>query len=269
MTLRLVVLGDPVSHSRSPVMHRAALAAAGIDGTYDAIRVDADGMRRQAAALRSGALDGANITMPHKRLAYELCDGVAADAERAGSVNTWVPDGGLIRGHSTDIAGARDAWERRGLPAEGPVVVLGAGGAAAAALVALEGRRILLAARRPRAARELIDRVGVDAEPSEWGVPVPGAVIVNCTPLGMRGDDLPVEVERSTGLLDMAYGREQTPAVRKAAAAGLPVADGIDLLVAQAEAAFRLWTGRDPQPGVMESAARNASSGNESAPNQI
>jgi shikimate dehydrogenase len=265
VTFSFVVLGDPVSHSRSPAIHRAALAAAGIDGTYDAVRVDPDGMRSSADDIRSGALDGANITMPYKRLAFELSDAVAPDAARAGSVNTWVGEEGTIRGHSTDVVGIREAWEKRRLPSGVPVVVLGSGGAAAAALVALEGRRILISARRPAAARALAERVGVDAEVLEWGTSVPDAVVVNCTPLGMRGEALPID--NPAGIFDMAYGRGQTPAVRRGLEAGMPVVDGIDLLVAQAAASFRLWTGVEPDLEVMESAARNGSSGGGSAPN--
>lgn len=259
MTLRLAVLGDPVSHSRSPAIHRAALAAAGIDGTYEAVRVDAEGMRSRADDIRSGALDGANITMPHKRLAFELSDAVAPEAARAASVNTWVREGGVIHGHSTDVVGIREAWAKRRLPSEGSVVVLGSGGAAAAALVALEGRRIFVSARRQDAARTLVERVGVDAEVLDWGTPVPGAVVVNCTPLGMGGERLPID--GPAGIFDMAYGRGSTPAVRHGLEAGLPVVDGIDLLVAQAAASFRLWTGREPDLEAMETAARNGSSG--------
>ncbi len=135
-----------MSHSRSPAIHNAALAAAGISGVYEARRVDAAGVRAAFDELRSGELAGFNVTMPHKALAAELCDHLDTDASLAGSVNTVKLIDGAVWGFSTDIGGIRDAWGE--LPATGPILVLGAGGAAAAACVALADRPIYIAARR-------------------------------------------------------------------------------------------------------------------------
>jgi len=260
--LRLVLLGDPVAHSLSPVMHRAAFAALGISGRYDVRRVDPEGMATAAGEVRAGTLDGANITMPHKRLAASLADELSPAARRAGSVNTWLRRGARLFGETTDVAGIRIAWQRAGLPADAPVLVLGAGGAAAAALVALADRVLHVAARRPSAVAALSERVEVDVRAERWGDAVAGAVVVNATPIGMHGEPLPDDLlDRAVGLFDMAYGPDPTPAVSAARARGLPVADGIAMLAAQAEVAFELWTGRPSPPGVMERAARKASSG--------
>lgn len=268
--LRFVVLGDPVEHSLSPRIHRSALAALGLAGAYEARRVDGDGMAAAADEIRRGDLDGANITMPHKRLARRLADVVGPDAARAGSVNTWYRDGHLLVGESTDVAGMRVAWERRCLPAGGPALVLGSGGAAAAALVALAGHPLAVSARRPEAAADLAAACGVAAAPIPWGTPVPGAVVVNCTPVGMGGEELPAAVVAGMGgAFDLAYGGAETPLVASARRAGLPVADGIDHLVAQAEESFVLWTDRRPPPGVMEEAARNLSSREEGRPKDV
>lgn len=244
--MRLVLLGDPVAHSRSPAMQQAALDALGISGSYQARRVDAAGMRAAVAEIRSGGLDGANVTMPHKRLAAELADHVSAEAGRARSVNTLVGEGGAVAGYSTDVDGFRAAWKSAGMPERGPVLVLGAGGAAAAALVALEDRAsIYLQARRPQAARELLEALDCAATPVPWGEMLPGAVVVNATPLGMHGEPLPAGVmEGGAGLFDMAYGAGVTPAVAEARRRLLPVVDGLDMLLAQAAASFTLWTGR-------------------------
>lgn len=247
-------------------MHEAALAALGIEGRYLARRVDRAGLEAAAAELRRGELDGANITMPHKARAAELADDLTATAARAGSVNTWVARRGRILGDTTDVPGLTTAAERCGLPAEGPVLVLGAGGAAAAALVAFAGRPLALVARRPEAAVELARRVGVEATVLRWGEAVE-AVVVNATPLGMAGESLPPGlVESATGLVDMAYGPTATPAVRAALGRGIPVVDGIAMLAAQAEVAFRLWTGRDAPVGLMEAVARKASRGASTPP---
>ncbi len=253
--MKLAVLGDPVAHSLSPLLHGAALCAVGLAGTYGSRRVDAAGMREAAEEVRGGSLDGANITMPHKHLAADLADRCSDRARRSGAVNTWVRVGDEIVGHNTDVAGVRNAWRWAGLPTGAPVRVLGAGGAAAAALLALEDRTIYLTARRAEAAAETAARVGLEVAMVPWEVPVAGAVVVNATPLGMHGEVLPEAVlEGASGVLDMAYGSEPTPAVRWAAGEGLPVADGTDMLLGQAIESFRLWTGRQAPLADMRSA---------------
>jgi shikimate dehydrogenase len=262
-----VVLGDPVDHSRSPAIHSAAFAFLGIDARYAARRVDPSGMALAAAEMRHGDLSGANITMPHKELACRLVDRVAGEARIAGSVNTWLMEAGELVGHSTDIPGIRQAWARRSL-GDGPVLILGAGGAAAAALVALADHELLVSARRPDAATRLIEALDSRAVPIPWGEGRE-AVLVNSTPLGMRGETLPDPVvEAATGLFEMAYGSRPTPAETTCRGGGKPVADGIDLLVAQAACSFELWFDTPAPVAVMESAARNGSSPQPGGPNQ-
>jgi shikimate dehydrogenase len=259
--VKLAVLGDPVAHSKSPAIHTAALAAAGISGTYEARRVDDHGVRSAFDEVRSGVLTGFNVTMPHKLLAAELCDHLDPDASRAGSVNTVVLIDGAVWGYSTDVGGIRDAWGD--LPPVGPILILGAGGAAAAACVALAERPIYLAARRFGAGADLAHRLigaGLNVNVAEvrWGVPVIGSVVVNCTPLGMKGESLPEDVlAAANGLLDMAYGAAVTPAVLGVREMGRAAVEGIDLLVFQAARAFRIWTGVDPPIEVMRKAAKN------------
>jgi shikimate dehydrogenase len=256
--VRLVLLGDPVAHSRSPAIHRAALAAAGIEGRYEARRVDGPGVYRACAEMRAGDLAGANVTMPHKRVAAAAADRLAAEAARCGAVNTLVPAGGEVVGHNTDVGGLRLAQEWAGIPADAAVLVLGAGGAAAAALVAFAGSVLAISARRPGAAGALAAAVGVEAREVPWGVPVPGAVVVNATPLGMQGEALPPGVLAAAvgGLIDLPYAEEATPAIAEARRRGWPAAGGLEVLVAQAALAFRLWTGREAPLDVMRRAAR-------------
>jgi shikimate dehydrogenase len=253
--VRLALLGDPVDHSRSPAIHTAALAAAGIDGVYEARRVDGDGVTAACREMRSGSLDGANVTMPWKSRAADECDQPIGEASRIGVVNTLVPVGGRVHGHNTDVAGIRDALVR--LPRDVPVVILGSGATAAAALLACEGRDVTVVARRTEASEALVRRVGVATTLAHWEAPSPGSVIVNTTPIGMRGEALPPGwVELGAGLVDLAYGADETPAVAGARAAGLPVVDGIGVLVAQAAASFELWTGVTAPLEAMERAAR-------------
>lgn len=258
--MRLVLLGDPVEHSLSPAIHTAALRSVGIDGTYEARRVDVAGMRSAVDEIRYGALHGANVTMPHKQLAFALSDDVAETALRTGAVNTLVRSEGSVIGHNTDVAGVRYGFETAGLPRDAPVLIVGAGGAAAAAIVACAGSRITVTARRPEAAQELIRVTRAEATAVPWGEAVQGAVVVNATPLGMHGEALPEGVvEAATGFFEMPYASGTTPAQETAAACAIPTASGLDMLVGQAFAAFELWTGLPAPRLVMIEAAQGGS----------
>lgn len=249
---RLAVLGNPVAHSLSPVIQSAALEFAGLEGVYDRREVGEDGMMRAAADLRAGRLTGANVTMPHKALAARLADRRSGAVIRSGGANTLWMEEGRLRAHSTDPDGVRFAWRHAGLPDGAPVLLLGAGAAAAAALLALEDREIMVTARRPEAARSFVSRVGAQARVIPWGRPVEGAVLVNATPLGMRGEDLPAElVAEAGGLLELAYGHGSTPAEVALRARNLPVAPGELMLVGQGAASFAIWTGIEVPPSVM------------------
>lgn len=257
--MRLAVLGSPVAHSLSPVIHTAAIEACGIDGVYEAIDCDAVAFAGVLASMRHGHLDGCNVTMPHKRLAHELVDSRSRPADRAGAVNTVVRLGERLVGHNTDIVGISQATRWAGLPEDAPVLVLGAGGAAAAALLAHEGREISVSARRDSAARDLVERVGVDAVVVAFGEPVKDAVVVNATPIGMYGESLPTRLlEAASGLFEMPYASGTTPATTTMHESGRPVATGEDMLLAQALESFRLWTGCAAPVDVVRRAVRAA-----------
>ena len=254
--MRLAVLGTHVDKSLSPALHCAALDHQGIDGEYTARVVDAAGFDDAVADLHAGRLDGANVTMPHKRRAFERCDLLSAAAKRAGAVNTLSMSGGLVAGDNTDVGGISSVWAEAGLPDATPVTVLGAGGAAAAALVALTGREITVLARDRKRAERVAESTGSNATVAAWGDRVSPSVVVNATPLGMRGEALPRQVLQSAvGLFDMAYGDAPTPAVEEAVGRNLPVAAGLDLLVAQAALSFEIWVGVRPDAAVMRAAA--------------
>lgn len=258
MTRRFVVLGHPVAHSRSPAIHEAAYAELDLDAGYGRRDVDAQGLAAAIDDLRHGRLDGANVTMPHKATAVGLVDRLDPVAERLGALNTLDVDRGQVVGHATDGAGVLHAWSRGGLPTDAPVLVLGSGGAARAAVDVLAGRHeVWVAARRPDTARALesLGATGVRA----WGAPLTGAVVVNATPIGMAGDDLPAGVvEAASGLLEMVYAPEVTPAVARARARGLPIGWGLDMLVGQAAASFALWFGTEPPVEAMTHAAKHS-----------
>ena len=249
--VRLVLLGRPVAHSLSPRIHNAALQACGVVGEYVAREVDASGFAAACDQLRAGELDGANVTMPHKRAAHATCQVLHNDARDAGSVNTLAMREGALAGWCTDVEALRRALA--GMPA-GPVLILGGGGAASAAAVAASGREtVVLSTRRDGGAPV----VGESGTPVPWGTPVPDAVVVNATPLGMAGEPLPSGVlEAAAGLVDLTYGKEPTPAVAQASRDGIPWVDGIQILVDQAAESFEIWTGLPAPREVMAVAAR-------------
>lgn len=258
MTDRYLVVGDPVSHSLSPAIQQAAFDELSIDGVYSALRVDAGGMERTVDDVRKGSLAGVNVTMPHKRLSHDLVDRVEGDATIAGSVNTLVRAGNQVIGSSTDIPAIRAEWQRKELP-DSSMLILGSGGAAAAALAALSGAELFISARNRSKLEELQSRLDIPFEIVPWATPVPGVTLVNATPLGMNGERLPSGLlSAAEGLFDMAYGPLPTPAVVATRTLGKPTVDGLDMLVAQAALSFETWTGYSAPLEVMRKAAQIA-----------
>lgn len=254
--MKFAIFGSPVAHSLSPAMHRAALAHIGRYGDYESRDVDEPGLLAGIAELRRGDLAGVNVTMPHKVTALGVCDQLTSQANDVGAVNTLVMRGSQLLGDNTDIEGIRSAWEQRQLPDTASVIILGAGGASAAAQVALRGRTQYVVARRPEIATKVVDRIGADATVVRWGESVPRGVVVNATSLGMRGEVLPeFLLDSALGLFDMPYGDAETRSVRVARDRGIPVADGLDMLVAQAVGSFAAWTGVRVDVAVFRTAA--------------
>lgn len=259
MTVHLVVLGSPVAHSLSPRIHAAAMAALAIDGTYTARDVDEGGVRVAADEARGGTLLGANITMPHKRLAAALADGRTATVEVLGTANTWWVAEGRLWADATDGDGVRFAWDRAGLSRAAPVRILGAGGAAAAAALELASTHdVRVSARDPGRARAVAERVGCGTVP--WGDACAGETVVNATPIGMGGEEQPAWVTSGVvGYLEMVYAGGATPAARLLRAEGVPIATGLDMLVGQGARAFERWFGVAPPVEVMLAAAKPSS----------
>jgi shikimate dehydrogenase len=254
--MRFGIVGDPVDHSLSPDIHNAAFAHLGIDARYDLLPTARGSFARVVAALRTGDLDGVNVTMPHKGSAFEAVDTVSEAARRTHAVNTIVHRDGRLAGDNTDVDGVRHSRGLLGL-ADAPFVILGTGGAARAAIVACADRGISVMARHPERATAALEACSVHGAVVEWGVPVSGAILINATPLGMHREMLPtVALEAAAGLIDMVYDSEPTPAVSWAVRNGVPVADGIDMLIGQAIAAFEVFTGRTAPIDVMTTAAR-------------
>lgn len=251
--MNFAVVGDPVDHSLSPAIHSAAFADRGIRATFVHLSVPERQFDTVVTKLREGSLDGVSVTMPHKRYAYQAVDRRTECAERTGAVNTITVEDGQLVGDNTDVAGVRHALGVLGLSCA-PVLVLGAGGAAAAALVAAEGRTYITA-RNSANAQALVRRVAVDARIVGWGEGVAGAVTINATPLGMHGEAVPrATVVTASGVLDMTYPTARSATATLVAALDIPYVDGRVMLVGQAIEAFTRFTGRSPREGVMAEA---------------
>ncbi len=279
MTGLVALLGHPVAHSVSPAFQQAAFEAAGLDVRYEAWDVPPADLRPAVERLRGGDLLGANVTVPHKVAMLPLVDRPDGAAERVGAVNTVVNAGGLLQASNTDVAGLRGAWEEAGIDVAGEhVVLLGAGGAARAAVIALARHgagAVTVANRTPERGEELRPLAGgalpvstcpLDAASGELRAALSRAsLVIHCTPLGMRhGPDetrspLPRSAFRSGQVaFDSVYTPEWTPFLREASLGGARAVGGLAMLVHQGAASFRLWTGVEPPLGVMFDAARAA-----------
>ncbi len=260
----LVIVGQPVAQSLSPTLQNAALRHAGRAVVYTRCDVASTALGPAVDDLRR-ARTGGNVTMPHKEAMFTLAAHTTAAAERTRAVNTFWWDGDTLVGHNTDVDGVMAtvaALCSGGVP--GDVVVLGAGGAAAAVLVALalspltRDARVLVASRTRSRAERLVALAGGRTTALAHMTDVPWAqagLVVNATPAGMRdSDDVPVPVESlpaHTAVFDLVYRREGTAWVRDAKARGLPAEDGLRMLVEQGAAAFACWFGEPPSRDVM------------------
>jgi shikimate dehydrogenase len=249
---RFALIGDPVEHSRSPRIHAEALRLSGLEGSYLAMTTGTDALDAILGQLRTAELSGLNVTMPLKIEALRRSDRSTPEAAESGSANTLRAVDGQVEAHSTDVVAFRELFDAMGHP--GPMMILGAGGSARAALAAWERGSVLVSPRQRARARGL---AGVEVVP--WGTVVEGALLVNATPLGMQGEPLPAGVvEAATALIDLPYGRDPSPAVVSALEAGLPVVDGVEFLVRQAAHSFEWWTSKAIDWEALLATARNA-----------
>ena len=254
---RAAVIGHPVAHSRSPVMHTAAYRALGMDWTYEAVDVAPAELEGFVRGLVAAGYAGVNVTIPHKPAVLPMCDMVSGEARRAGSVNTIVIGADRrLAGHSTDGRGL--LWALGDITPSS-ALVLGAGGAARAVVEALRGAgwSVSVSARRAQAAAALgVSVVG-------WPPSRLPELVVNATPIGQAGDlaDSPVEASLLAAhmtVCDLAYRGDGSPTALCIAAAqrGARVVDGLDVLAGQGIYAFELLTGREAPAEVMRAAAR-------------
>ena len=266
MTKLFAVVGDPVAHSLSPPIHNAWIAAAALDAHYGRVHLLSE---NAAADIRAMAKEyaGLNVTLPHKIAAANAAARVEPLAARIGAANTLVNEGGTWTAHNTDVAGFEAAVRAAGCVL-GPtlsVILIGAGGAARAAVTSLHeaGTKITILNRSVENAKALardlasraetggLDELAARAETAD--------LIVNSASLGHGGAALPaLPAGKGRPFLDLSYGKAAAGSLAAAEAAGWTPHDGLTMLVAQAAAAFRLWFGIDPDQTEALAACRRA-----------
>ena len=256
------VMGWPVAHSRSPRLHGYWLAQYGIDGAYVPLPVEPRHFEAAVRALPKLGFSGANVTVPHKEAALRLADRVSENARRIGAVNAlFVQEDGSISGDNTDgfgfmenLTSGAPRWRARA----GPGLVLGAGGAARAVVLALLDAGV----PEVRLSNRTLARAETVASDLEGGITVVAwddrhqacegvGVLVNCTSLGMSGQPR-LEIDLSAlppaaVVNDIVYAPLMTELLEQARARGHTIVDGLGMLLHQARPAFRAWFGRDPE----------------------
>ena len=269
-TTRLAgVLGHPIKHSLSPVLHNAAFAEVGLDWAYVAFDVAEGACADAVTAIRALGLQGLSVTMPHKRAAALACDELSPTAASLGVANTIVRRGDRLLGDATDGPGFLASLRAAGHdPAGCAALVLGAGGAACAVVHALAGAgaaRVGVVARRPDAAAEVAALAGAAGAVATIAEVAAADFIVNATSVGMTGTPGagatplgldPAALHIGQVVVDLVYHPLRTPLLIGAEAAGAAPVDGLGMLVHQAALAFELWTGIGAPLGVMAAAAR-------------
>ncbi|MDR3347588.1 MAG: shikimate dehydrogenase [Helicobacteraceae bacterium] len=238
------VLGNPIAHSLSPLMHNNANAVLGNEGVYTRIKVErCDDLR---ACFEANNLHGANITVPCKEMAFAQSDQVCGIAQQIGAVNAWVVVNGKLLGYNTDAPGFMESIAHIGKPNN--TLILGAGGTARAIAIAFKqaGYRFTVL-NRSCDRLDFFARAGIKT--AQWhNMPQEDFdLIINTTSAGLIGDDLPLEAEALSGYLssavyavDVIYGKK-TPFLQLAEELGIKTQDGLQMLIAQGAHAYELF----------------------------
>ena len=261
MTKMVGLIGWPVEHSRSPLIHDAAFAALDLDWRYMLLPTTADQLEAVLAWLRSGELSGANVTIPHKSAVLRLLDEIDPAADAIGAVNTIVRRGDRLIGYNTDAIGFTRSLLETGQDVTGqPCAVLGAGGSARAVIYVLRqlGARVTVYARDVAKAQSFMEESHTLMELDQ--IDGETVLIVNTIPVGMSPnrdaspwpDDVPFPARALA--FDLIYNPTRTRWMKQAERSGARSINGLMMLIYQGAAAFEMWTGRAAPVDVMQAA---------------
>ncbi|MDR3613491.1 MAG: shikimate dehydrogenase [Candidatus Obscuribacterales bacterium] len=287
MNYLLGLIGHPISQSLSPPLHKAALSYFGLNGDYRLFDVGPSVLPQKLEQLKQDGLVGFNVTIPHKIAVYNLCQELTPQAQTVGAANTvLISSDGRMKGHNTDFMGLHDALVDLIDSRRSTACILGAGGAAKAAIRVLEKlgfKAIVVFARDlEKAAKTLgLNASGSDSKPAfaanillkstdvrsfDNSVDLLSdiSLVTNCLPVGQIISEVPQwlrillaeKILPETYVFDMVYSKTQlpTPLVAFANEHGLKTSDGMSMLVYQALYAFAFWTGQTPPYAVLENA---------------
>ena len=246
--MRLAVIGHPIAHSLSPVLHEQWLRASGLFGRYEALDVAEEDFSGLFQAMRDGEWDGFNVTIPYKEPVIPYLDELDLAATDAGAVNTVYKRDGKLIGTNTDGAGLVAAlspltdWSGR-------VLVIGAGGAARGIISALPTRDVTITNRTRERAERLAERFGIEAKAFVDVDIARYDVIIQTTSVGMDGVHSPQSLNglrQNTVVCDIIYRPLVTPFLKEAAKKGAIIVNGTAMFVGQGALAFEFWTGVKP-----------------------
>lgn len=245
------IIGWPLGHSKSPLLHNWGLRASSLPGSYEAWPTEPKRLKAFMAEVRARRIKGVSVTIPHKQAVLPFLDGLTERARAVGAVNTLFWREGKLLGDNTDVAGIAVplAPYRESLAS---ALVLGAGGAARAACAALQELgvpEIAVTGRTAAKAQALAQDFGVTAVAWEERAARPWSLLVNSTPLGMQGEHQntspwPADAFTGIGLVfDLVYNPVRTVLLSEAKAAGVEVISGLQMFLQQGLAQFKIWTG--------------------------
>jgi shikimate dehydrogenase len=256
---KAAVIGWPVSHSLSPRLHGYWLKHYGLAGSYTALPVEPHQLEQALNQLQGNGYGGVNLTVPHKEVAMSMIDACDSVAKRVGAINTvQVQSSGRLEGYNTDVFGFTQNLHSAGFDMkERPAVIIGAGGAARAAVIALQDMHIpdirILNRTRSRA-DDLATQLGSRISVYDWNDTTAFddiGLLVNATALGLKGQpELAIDLSRlppDATVTDMVYVPLMTGLLQQARRRGHPVIDGLGMLLHQARPAFALFFGQDPE----------------------
>ncbi len=253
------ILGDPVAHSMSPVMHNRAFAHRRINAVYLAFEVS--DLAAAVAGIRSLGIKGASITLPHKSRIMDLLDAVDPAAAAIGAVNTIVQTNGRLVGKNSDSAGALDALRQQTAIEQKAALIIGAGGAARAIGFGVlgEGGHVTITNRSTAPGEQLAADLDVDFRPLPEIASWQYDILINTTPVGMSPavEASPVPSTMLTPgmvVMDIVYNPRETLLLKTAARAGCKTIDGLAMFVNQGARQFEWWTGEKAPVAIMRQA---------------
>ena len=263
------IIGDPIEHTMSPVMHNAAFKNKGVDYVYLAFRVKKEELGKAIEGMRVLNIRGLNVTIPHKVAVIPFLDELDSLADKIGAINTIVNDNGVLRGYNTDATGFLQALRERGIEPKGKsVVILGAGGASRAIsfILAERGSSLVILNRTWNKAKICTDRISEIFQSEATALKLDrenlaaalskADILVNATSVGMSPniDETPVTsdlLRPNLVVYDIVNNPTKTRLQREAEAVGATAISGLDMLLWQGALAFEKWTGLKAPIGVM------------------